>query len=190
MVLVSVAVALGTPSERPAPRVPELHGQANGLAGIDGAVVVAEGVVDGDGRHVELGHLRRSLDAHVSGEIAEARDAERRDRTVAQAAVGEALPDRALVGAGIGRAVGVEERVARVDEAGIVRRQLERVGHELQHRLVAGRHVAVGAGRIGDDAAADLPQGQRPDLADVVDLERAACLKPSGLIGMPPRSWP
>ena len=165
----------GHAHRRPAPRVRELHGQANGLARIDRAVVVAEAVVDGDGGHIELGHLRRRREAHVT-EIEKARGTERRDRPVAQPAIGKALPDPALVRAPVRCAIRIEQRITRVDEAGIVRRQLERVGHELQHRLVAFRHLAVRARGVGDDAAAHLPQGHRPDLADVVDLERASQL--------------
>ena len=59
----------------------------------------------------------RFADSDVGAELLDAGLPERRDGAVAQAAVGEAAPDRGLVGAGVGGAVGGDDGVAGVGEA-------------------------------------------------------------------------
>ena len=103
--------------------------------------------------------------------------------TITETAIGKAVPDALFIGAGIRRAIRVDDRIARVNVAWIDRRQLHCVRNQLQHYLIAGWYTAT----VGcDDAGTNFPQRQCPNLADVVYFPAPPMLKPNGSGAIPP----
>lgn len=97
---------------------------------------------------------------------------------LAEAALGKAGPDLALVGALGEGLVGVEDGVAGLDVVGVAGLEGHTVHDELErqvlavdgHAVLQHRHVAVVLAVLVDEVPQDLVQHRRPRLADVVHL--------------------